>query len=263
MRQVDTAPTAAAGNDQRPHAIVMALTGGMWPADLSTATPWPFWTTSTVIASGTTSSTIACSDHCGTWTTGAAIQRVAAGPGAKRPDSATATAPTISAPMIGGIHRPSHGHALSSDEDNHHRRRDQHVLAQGAHEVDAEPQEDPGNHGHHDRHRNGCHRAADPSGQSQDQNQRRGDEECAHHLGPAEMPERLSDQDGAGDRPEERQRLPIQPAGEHGEYPVEEEAPKIHEASSAWESPPCVPTARITATGPVAAKINPISPLAA
>ena len=39
--------------------------------------------------------------------------------------------------------------------------------------------------------------------------------------------------------------------------------PNIQEAISACDSPPWVPTARITATGPVAAKINPIKPLAA
>ena len=45
--------------------------------------------------------------------------------------------------------------------------------------------------------------------------------------------------------------------------PLRKKAPKIHDASCSCESPPCAPTARITATGPVAAKIRPMNPLAA
>ena len=41
--------------------------------------------------------------------------------------------------------------------------------------------------------------------------------------GQAEVAERRSDEDRAGDRPEERQWLPVQPAGHHGEHAVEEE----------------------------------------
>ena len=44
----------------------MALIGGLWPAASSTAKPCPFCTTSTVIASGTTSSTIARQENTGT-----------------------------------------------------------------------------------------------------------------------------------------------------------------------------------------------------
>ena len=45
--------------------------------------------------------------------------------------------------------------------------------------------------------------------------------------------------------------------------PLRKKTPKTHDASSACDRPPWVPTARITATGPVAAKIRPISPFAA
>ena len=38
--------------------------------------------------------------------------------------------------------------------------------------------------------------------------------------------------------------------------------PNTQDASSACDSPPPVPTARITATGPVAAKMKAIRPLA-
>ena len=101
--------------------MVITLIGGSCPAARSTATPWPFCTTSTVIASGTTSSTIACTDHCGTWSTGAASHCVVAGRGSNRPDSATATAPTTSAPMIGRQPRPPSGHATEQQEHQHHR----------------------------------------------------------------------------------------------------------------------------------------------
>ena len=63
VRQVDTEPTSAIAIEPAPQASVIALTGGLWPAAPSTAKPCPFCTTSTVIASGTTSSTIARQDH--------------------------------------------------------------------------------------------------------------------------------------------------------------------------------------------------------
>jgi hypothetical protein len=45
--------------------------------------------------------------------------------------------------------------------------------------------------------------------------------------------------------------------------PLRKNTPKIQDASSAGDRPPAVPTARITATGPVAEKMSPIRPLAA
>ena len=65
VRQVDTVPTMAQTMEPAPQATAMALIGGVWPAAVSTAKPWPFCTTSTVIASGTTSSTIACQENTG------------------------------------------------------------------------------------------------------------------------------------------------------------------------------------------------------
>jgi hypothetical protein len=53
-----------------PQAAVIALTGGWWPTARSTAMPCPFCTTSTVIASGTTSSIAAANDQAGAWITG-------------------------------------------------------------------------------------------------------------------------------------------------------------------------------------------------
>ena len=45
--------------------------------------------------------------------------------------------------------------------------------------------------------------------------------------------------------------------------PLKKKTPKIHDANSAGDRPPWVPTAKITATGPVAEKITPIRPFAA
>jgi len=39
VRQVETAPTAAATMEPAPQATVMLLMGGRWPAAVSTATP--------------------------------------------------------------------------------------------------------------------------------------------------------------------------------------------------------------------------------
>ncbi len=72
VRQVLTAPTSALAAAPRPHTKAMALTGGSCRAAFSTATPWPFCTTSTVMARGTTSSTIAASDQTGACTSGCA-----------------------------------------------------------------------------------------------------------------------------------------------------------------------------------------------
>ena len=100
--------------DHTPQAMVTALIGAVWPAARSTATPWPFCTTSTVTAIGMTNSIIACNDHCGTCTTGAARIVDSVRSALNCPDRKTASAPTTSVPMIGGIHLPSDGTALSS-----------------------------------------------------------------------------------------------------------------------------------------------------
>jgi hypothetical protein len=49
----------------KPQATAIILTGGSCPAFFSTATPCPFCTTNTVMASGTTSSSIAANDQAG------------------------------------------------------------------------------------------------------------------------------------------------------------------------------------------------------
>src|SRR5690606_20038259 len=113
VRQVDTAPTHAAGKDHSPHAIAETLTGGLWPAERSTAMPCPFCTTSTVIASGTTSSRIADHVNCGAVNTGAAKTALSVPDGENRPDSATAPTPASRAPRIGGIHLPRTATELS------------------------------------------------------------------------------------------------------------------------------------------------------
>ena len=70
VRQELTPPTAALITEPMPQAMVTALIGGVCPAAPSTAKPWPFCTTRTVIASGTTSSIMAASDQTGVWITG-------------------------------------------------------------------------------------------------------------------------------------------------------------------------------------------------
>ena len=76
VRQVETAPTAAASSDQTPQAMVTTLIGASCRAARSTAMPCPFCTTSTVMASGTTSSIIAWVDQTGACHTGAASSSV-------------------------------------------------------------------------------------------------------------------------------------------------------------------------------------------
>ena len=65
VRHVDTVPTSADAIAPTPHATAIAFTGGSWPAARTTAIPCPFCTTSTVIASGTTSSTMARHENAG------------------------------------------------------------------------------------------------------------------------------------------------------------------------------------------------------
>jgi hypothetical protein len=65
VRQVGTAPRKAVTIAPAPQATAMASAGGVCAAERSTVIPWPFCTTSTVIASGTTSSTIARQEKAG------------------------------------------------------------------------------------------------------------------------------------------------------------------------------------------------------
>ena len=66
VRQVDTLPARPIRMELKPQAAVMVFTGGWCPFAVSTAMPCPFCTTSTVIASGMTSSTIAVQENTGT-----------------------------------------------------------------------------------------------------------------------------------------------------------------------------------------------------
>ena len=125
--------------------------------------------------------------------------------------------------MIGGTHRPSVVRALSSRNTSNHRSGDGDIGSDGADEVGPEPQEHAGDHAHHDRHRDEVHDLPHPAGQAQDEHEQPGGEEGADDLGPGEMAERRSDEDRAGDRPEEGQWLAVDPTGHHGEYAVEEE----------------------------------------
>ena len=66
VRHVDTAPTKPVTIAPAPHATVIALVGGAWPLVLRMAMPCAFCTVSTVMTSGTTSSTSAGQENCGT-----------------------------------------------------------------------------------------------------------------------------------------------------------------------------------------------------
>ena len=114
VRQVLTAPTIALKNAPTPHATAIALTGGSCWAPLSTAVPWPFCTTSTVIASGTTSSTSAPSDHTGACTTGWAKARLPSVEVSTRPSAPISSAPISKAPITGGMRFAHAGLADSS-----------------------------------------------------------------------------------------------------------------------------------------------------
>ena len=56
-----------------------------------------------------------------------------------------------------------------------------------------------------------------PAGQAQDEHEQPGDEEGADDLGPREMAECGTDEDRAGNRPEEGERLAVHPARHHRE----------------------------------------------
>ena len=64
--------------------------------------PWAFCTASTVMASGTTSSTIAAQENCGTYRFGAASANSAPAGGLNAPRTPIAIAPVISAAISGG-----------------------------------------------------------------------------------------------------------------------------------------------------------------
>src|SRR6266480_7204339 len=106
VRQVETAPTKAVTIEPAPQAAATASTGGECPAERGTVMPCPFCTTSTVIASGTTSSTIARQENAGAYKFGCA-SATDCGAASNLPITAIAITPTASAPMRGGTSRAS------------------------------------------------------------------------------------------------------------------------------------------------------------
>ena len=85
VRQVGTAPMKAATIEVAPQPTAILSTGGAWPAAVSTAMPWPFCTTSTVIASGTTSSAMAAQENSGRCRRGAASMPAGSSTGGTQP----------------------------------------------------------------------------------------------------------------------------------------------------------------------------------
>ncbi len=114
VRQVETVPTSAASIEPAPQATVIALIGGLCSAALSTAIPWPFCTTSTVIASGMTSSTIARHENSGAYRLGWASTCSDPPCEWNLPRRVIAAAPTKSAPISGGRRRDHPADALSA-----------------------------------------------------------------------------------------------------------------------------------------------------
>lgn len=181
-------------------------------------------------------------------------------PAVEAPEMATATAPTTSAPMIGGTRLPSDAQALSS----------RNASTIGAATATSSPsartrsvpnrRKRAGDHPHDDRHADGVDHSADPARQTQDEHQQTRAEERADHLREAEMAEGRTDEHRAGDGPEEREGLPVDPAGQDREDSIEEEDAEHPRRGLLLRQPTPVPTARITAT---TAKISPISPFAA
>src|SRR6185295_3870473 len=111
VRHVETAPSSPVTTDPAPQATVIALTGAGWPLAARMATPCAFCTASTVMASGTTSSTVAAHENSGTYRFGAASVNSAAAGGLNAPRTPMASAPAIRAPMSGGSTLESLGRA--------------------------------------------------------------------------------------------------------------------------------------------------------
>ena len=185
---------------------------GAWPAAVSTAMPWPFCTTSTVIASGTTSSAMAAQENCGSVQPRGG-QHADAGSRLGRRScrrAQIASAPAPSATISGGRRAASGGMALTA--------RNAAVMAAAIHRSawKARTQSRP-------NCRNtpatmpmtigigtACHGAPHPAGE------RRAPASAGRWRCRRRPPRRSvrwpsagPDQHGAGDGPEERQRLAI------------------------------------------------------
>ena len=102
VRQVVTLPMSAIGMETRPLAAAARLTPGRCPAARSTATPCPFWTMTTVIANGITSSIMAPAENAGAVNTGAATSPSSRIPEPRRPAARATAVPTTAATATGG-----------------------------------------------------------------------------------------------------------------------------------------------------------------
>ena len=114
--------------------------------------------------------------------------------------------------MIGG-HEPAKARDRRQDQpDRDHRSDNSGVGKNRPNEFKAKAQENAGDHAHHDRHRNQLHDALDPAARTQHQHQEAGRVKRADHFRKRQMGQRLADDDGAGNGPEENQRLAVEPA---------------------------------------------------
>ena len=263
VRHVLTLPTIALSIEPTPQATVTASTGGSWPAAFSTAKPWPFCTTSTVIASGTTSSTIAAHDHSGMCTTGRTSSIAPSAAVSTRPSSAAAIAPTSSVPIIGGMRRASAGSVASS------RKATTIGPAIAMSSCSARTRSSP-------KRRNtpatmpitigigtACMaRRTQPLAPStsistpvaRNAPTTSAKLRCAS-AGPTSTVPGMVQKKPSGCRYSQLNRMVIKP--------LMKNTPKTHEASSASDSPPRVPTDRMMASGAVTENTQPMKPLAA
>ena len=143
VRQELTAPTMALKNAPDPHAKAIVFTGAPCLAPSDTAVPWPFCTTSTVIASGTTSLTSAATDHTGACTTGWAKAKPPSAP----PSCTTERTDHERAHQQGADDRrhalPQGRAGRQQQEGDDHRRGDRHVAAERAHDVEPKRRKTP------------------------------------------------------------------------------------------------------------------------
>jgi hypothetical protein len=82
-------------------------------------------------------------------------------------------------------------------------------------------------------------------------------EERTDHLRPLKVRQSWPDKDGSGDRPEEGNGCRYSQHARTVRMPLRKEGPEDPRCQLLLESPFCVPTARVTAPGPVAAKYQP------
>ena len=212
---------------------------------------------------GTTSSIIACSDHWGAWNTGAAIHPWVGLPGGESSRQRDHHGPDHQRPDDRRQPPAQRGPGAEQQEQRHHRPGDQHSSRSARMRLVPNRRKTPATIAITIGIGMAAIARRTQPLRPKPRMSRPGGVERTYHLGEREVAQRGADQDGAGDGPEERKRLAVEPAGKIVRNPLMKKTPKTHDASSACDRPPCTPTARITATGPVAAKMSPIRPLAA